>query len=117
MEPLREQQKNNQHLKKNKIKRVRHSKKKLRCPSLSVASSEARLQSDSLFFFAFFSFEIPNKSKRHTRRAELAFDILPFSLKFTFYGGFFLILESVVCAQMRACLPDRLPEVANAVLV
>ena len=30
---------------------------------------------------------------------------------------FFLILEFVVCAQMRACMPDRLPEVANAISV
>ena len=29
----------------------------------------------------------------------------------------FLILEFVVCAQMRACMPDRLPKVANAILV
>ena len=29
----------------------------------------------------------------------------------------FSILEFVVCAQMRACMPDRLPEVSNAILV
>ena len=29
----------------------------------------------------------------------------------------FLISEIVVCAQMRACMPDRLPEGANAILV
>ena len=29
----------------------------------------------------------------------------------------FLILEFVVCAQMRACMPDRLHEVINVILV
>ena len=29
----------------------------------------------------------------------------------------FLILEFVVCAQIRACMPDRLPEVTNVILV
>lgn len=31
--------------------------------------------------------------------------------------GIFLILEFVVYAQMRACMPDCLPEVINVILV
>ena len=46
----------------------------------------------------------------------LAVDTSPF---FEIYclRWIFLILQFVVCAQMRACMPNRLPEVANAVLV
>ena len=50
-------------------------------------------------------------------RAELAFDISPFFFEIYFLWWIFLILEFVVCALMRACMPDRLPKVANAILV
>lgn len=64
-----------------------------------VFNDEVQNRSVPLFFL----------SIRHTSR--------PLFFEIYFLWWIFLILEFVVCAQMRACMPDRLPEVANAILV